>query len=75
MEAGAPLSHPTSSKPTRLWIVCGRLVWPQSRCLGWPALAFGAGLPALACQFSLCKWTDFLLFNSTGHAQASSCFP
>lgn len=25
-----PLSHPTSSKSTRLWIVWGRLVWPQS---------------------------------------------
>lgn len=41
----------------------------------WPALASGAGLPVLACQLSLCKWRDFLLFNFTGHAQASSCFP
>lgn len=46
-----PLSHPTSSKPTRLWIVCGRLVWPQSRCLGgqpWPLVL---GCPFLPANF------------------------
>lgn len=71
--AGGPGSDPRpSGRPLSPQPGCARGagVTPRPRLPGSPGPVVGT--PAYICQLSLCKWRDFLLFNST--RTRSACF-
>ena len=71
--AGGPGSDPRpSGRPLspRPGYARGVGVTPRPRLPGSPGPV--VGMPAHICQLSLCKWRDFLLFNST--RTRSACF-